>query len=699
MHGDERGVDRRRRRPFRRFVFFRLKSEKTVTFSFFNLFFFPSSSSSSSHRRRTQKMAALALFPFAPLLALPPRLVAAAASCACLLGGAALGVARVRAGEPRAAEVATATFAAVGATLAVSAWWLLASGGVGTVRGGNGGGDERGKGKWRREAVRGAVNNNNSGNNNNGTGASPSSSSSSSSSASSSSRRPLALAARFASVPWKAAQRASRAGNALCPFTGRSFFFEGGERKRGGKTAVPFPFFFLVLTSRECPLDQNNNNKTNTGERASLRCPCCRATVSRNAWHSGDKFCGLGLGGGPLLWQPAEAALEKVKKKSSSFFRARRKGTLFFFLSFFSFVSQNQRFSFFSPLLHTPQKNNRTTPRWRTESSSTRPWTSRGTFCSVSVFFFFFFFFLSQEKPHEKNEKLSLSLISQKTKKKLLLFSRRLPLLHRLRPGPQDHQSPPAPRGHVRLRRPRPRARPLGPWRIPQAARRRGRGRVGGLPRDGDGAVFGPVVRGAVRCVAGARRGSRGHFRRELRVLQVWRRGRGKWRRRRLVGDVFCQPSAAAAADPWPLQALSCADLAGRRPQMEGRHRRRKREREAAREGDQGDRDADGRSRSRGNGGGRDGSGGVFFDHQLICLFFFSDSIRSVFLVCNSNSLFFFFRVYRNGKSRAEKRENKREEKKKDSGVFSAKQQTAPAATKPGKRERKKHQHKFKFPL
>ena len=418
MHGDERGVDRRRRRPFRRFVFFRLKSEKTVTFSFFNLFFFPSSSSSSSHRRRTQKMAALALVPFAPLLALPPRLVAAAASCACLLGGAALGVARVRAGEPRAAEVATATFAAVGATLAVSAWWLLASGGVGTVRGGNGGGDERGKGKWRREAVRGAVNNNNSGNNNNGTGASPSSSSSSSSSASSSSRRPLALAARFASVPWKAAQRASRAGNALCPFTGRSFFFEGGERKRGGKTAVPFPFFFLVLTSRECPLDQNNNNKTNTGERASLRCPCCRATVSRNAWHSGDKFCGLGLGGGPLLWQPAEAALEKVKKKSSSFFRARRKGTLFFFLSFFSFVSQNQRFSFFSPLLHTPQKNNRTTPRWRTESSSTRPWTSRGTFCSVSVFFFFFFFFFARKKTLSKKTKNFLSLSFLKKQKK-----------------------------------------------------------------------------------------------------------------------------------------------------------------------------------------------------------------------------------------------------------------------------------------
>lgn len=171
-------------------------------------------------------MAALALVPFAPLLALPPRLVAAAASCACLLGGAALGVARVRAGEPRAAEVATATFAAVGATLAVSAWWLLASGGVGTVRGGSsGGGEEREKGKWsrRKEAVRGAVN----GGTDDGTGAS----SSSSSSSSLKQQRPLALAARFASVPWKAAQRASRAGNALCPFTGGFMRKEKGRGK------------------------------------------------------------------------------------------------------------------------------------------------------------------------------------------------------------------------------------------------------------------------------------------------------------------------------------------------------------------------------------------------------------------------------------------------------------------------------------
>lgn len=69
--------------------------------SFF-IFLSPSSSLSSSsnstnpQKRRTMSLS-IALVPFAPLLALPPRMVAAAASCACLLGGAALGVARVRA--------------------------------------------------------------------------------------------------------------------------------------------------------------------------------------------------------------------------------------------------------------------------------------------------------------------------------------------------------------------------------------------------------------------------------------------------------------------------------------------------------------------------------------------------------------------------------------------------------------------------
>lgn len=190
--------------------------------SFF-IFLPPSSSLSSSsnstnpQKRRTMSLS-IALVPFAPLLALPPRIVAAAASCACLLGGAALGVARVRAREPRAAEVATATFAAGGASLAISAWWLLASGGVWTLNSGK-------EKLQRKEAVRGAVNGGSGFSSAAASSASPSAASPSSAAAAaasslSSSQRPLALAARFASVPWKAAQCASKAGSALCPFTG-----------------------------------------------------------------------------------------------------------------------------------------------------------------------------------------------------------------------------------------------------------------------------------------------------------------------------------------------------------------------------------------------------------------------------------------------------------------------------------------------
>ena len=217
----------------------------------------------------------VALVPLAPLVALPPRLVAAAASCACLIGGAALGVARVRAGEPRAAEAATATFAAVGASLAVSAWWLLASGGVGNVKNS----DERGGGgKWggrrRKEALRGAVNSGSSGGD--GDGAPPPSSSSSSSSSSSKQRqqqqRPLALAARFASVPWKAAQRASKAGNALCPFTGGgrgTLLFEGSLTKRVAENG----YFLLFL---RVPLGQKKTKKTKKQESA----PPCAAPAA-----------------------------------------------------------------------------------------------------------------------------------------------------------------------------------------------------------------------------------------------------------------------------------------------------------------------------------------------------------------------------------------------------------------------------------
>lgn len=173
----------------------------------------------------------IALVPFAPLLSLPPKLVATAASCACLLGGAALGVAKVRAGQPRAAEVTTATFAAVGASIAVAAWWLLASGGVGTVKSGD---DKRKKKKKmqmmkKKESGSGGasvVDEDDEDENELQQQPPPQS-------------RPLALAARFASVPWKAAQRASKAGGAICPFTGKL----EREKKREVKKMCPFALY------------------------------------------------------------------------------------------------------------------------------------------------------------------------------------------------------------------------------------------------------------------------------------------------------------------------------------------------------------------------------------------------------------------------------------------------------------------------
>jgi len=163
----------------------------------------------------------IALVPFAPLLSLPSKLVAAAAACACLLGGAALGVAKVRAGEPRAAEVATATFAAVGASIAVSTWWLLASGGVGTAHAGY---EKKAKKKKKKKEVGSGVgvgdvtDGDGDGDGDDG--------------GSGLHRRPIALAARFASLPWKAAQRASKAGGAICPFTGKREREREKERKR-----------------------------------------------------------------------------------------------------------------------------------------------------------------------------------------------------------------------------------------------------------------------------------------------------------------------------------------------------------------------------------------------------------------------------------------------------------------------------------
>lgn len=87
-------------------------------------------------------------------------------------------------------------------------------------------------------------------------------------------------------------------------------------------------FFFLDLEKKT----SKKIKATTTGERATLRCPCCRTTVSRNAWHAGDRFCGLGIGGGTLLWEPAEAALEKVW--DYFFFFAFSKGHFFFLLAF-----------------------------------------------------------------------------------------------------------------------------------------------------------------------------------------------------------------------------------------------------------------------------------------------------------------------------------------------------------------------------
>ena len=220
--------------------------------------------------------------------------------------------------------------------------------------------------------------------------------------------------------------------------------------------------------------------------------------------------------------------------------------------------------------------------------------------------FFFRSLSLSPHQTFSPKQKPSLPLST----------SCRLSLLHRLRPRPQDHQPPPAPGSSVRLRGPGSGARPLGPRRLAAPARRRRRGRVGGLASDGRGALPGAVVRCTVRRGSGARRRGRGDVRRELRVLPLRRR-----RRSRIPGrleDVCCQQRSAAAAaarNRSSLQACVCIALPGCRSQVEGRRRRRKPGRggRSEGEGEEGSRDADGRR--RGDGGGR---GGVFFfDHEL----------------------------------------------------------------------------------
>jgi len=118
---------------------------------------------------------------------------------------------------------------------------------------------------------------------------------------------------------------------------------EGGERKSGENGCFLLKVPLQKKKKKTRKRKRKKKQKTlSIGERATLRCPCCRAIVSKNAWHSGDKFCGLGLGGGSLLWQPAEAALEKVQGKdfqfSSSFsFSKREKKNAKRHSGFFSF--------------------------------------------------------------------------------------------------------------------------------------------------------------------------------------------------------------------------------------------------------------------------------------------------------------------------------------------------------------------------
>ena len=198
--------------------------------------------------------------------------------------------------------------------------------------------------------------------------------------------------------------------------------------------------------------------------------------------------------------------------------------------------------------------------------------------------FFFRSLSLSPHQTFSPKQKPSLPLST----------SCRLSLLHRLRPRPQDHQPAPAPRGHLRVRRAGSGACPLGPRRVAEAAGRSDRRHLGRLPRHGDGAVPGAVVRGAVRGVAGARGGRGGDVCRKLRVLPVLR----KHKRRKFFKGLLCQPRPAAAEFfSSSLQALFGPGRSGRGPQVEGRHRGgdagRGEGREGRGEGEQGGRDAD----------------------------------------------------------------------------------------------------------
>ena len=172
-----------------------------------------------------------------------------------------------------------------------------------------------------------------------------------------------------------------------------------------GKTAAVPPF----LTSRECPFARKKKTKT-TGERASLRCPCCRTTVSRNAWHAGDKFSGLSLGGGPLLWQPAEAALEKVTFFPffpSSFSKDEK-------APFISHALQSFFSCFFSPNNNTNNNKQEDSPmesriKLDTALNLKGNFLFGESFLVFRFFFFFFCFFRSLSKTRNQNKPLSPS--------------------------------------------------------------------------------------------------------------------------------------------------------------------------------------------------------------------------------------------------------------------------------------------------
>jgi hypothetical protein len=178
----------------------------------------------------------IACLPFAPLIALPPVAVAGAGVLAVLFSAPGLGAPLVRAGLIRTPEIVTvvSTFLAIAVAGGV-AW-------AGLARGTGGG-----------------------------------------------------VAARLARAPWRARQAASKAGDAVCPFTGQDV-----ACWRGGSAAA--------AAGRPLP------PRPSSGNRAAKRCPACSACVAPAAWHPGHKLAGKGPGSGALLWELAGKALAEVRE-------------------------------------------------------------------------------------------------------------------------------------------------------------------------------------------------------------------------------------------------------------------------------------------------------------------------------------------------------------------------------------------------